>query len=68
MNILYQLNDDDCFFPPADHANSEGLLAFGGDLSPQRLIVAYANGIFPWKTSPYFGGRSTRGSSSVRAK
>ena len=48
MNILYQLNDDDCFFPPADRANSEGLLAFGGDLSPQRLIVAYANGIFPW--------------------
>ena len=48
MNILYQLNDDDCFFPPADRANGEGLLAFGGDLSPQRLIVAYANGIFPW--------------------
>ena len=48
MNILYQLNDDDCFFPPADRANDKGLLAFGGDLSPQRLIVAYANGIFPW--------------------
>ncbi len=48
MNILYQLNDDDCFFPPADRANDEGLLAFGGDLSPQRLILAYANGIFPW--------------------
>ncbi len=48
MNILYQLNDDDCFFPPAERANDDGLLAFGGDLSPQRLIVAYANGIFPW--------------------
>ena len=48
MRLLYQLNDDDCFFPPADHANKQGLLAFGGDLSPQRLIVAYANGIFPW--------------------
>ena len=48
MNILFQLNDDDCFFPPANRANEEGLLAFGGDLSPQRLIVAYANGIFPW--------------------
>ena len=48
MNILYQLNDDDCFFPPADRANKDGLLAFGGDLSPQRLVVAYANGIFPW--------------------
>ena len=48
MNILYQLNDDDCYFPPADRANKDGLLAFGGDLSPQRLVVAYANGIFPW--------------------
>ena len=48
MNILYQLNDDDCFFPPADRANKDGLLAFGGDLSPRRLVVAYANGIFPW--------------------
>lgn len=48
MNILYQLNDDDCFFPPADRANEDGLLAFGGDLSPQRLLNAYSNGIFPW--------------------
>jgi leucyl/phenylalanyl-tRNA--protein transferase len=48
--MIYQLNDDDCFFPPASHANRDGLLAFGGDLSPQRLIVAYANGIFPWYT------------------
>lgn len=46
--MIYQLNDDDCFFPPVDHANPDGLLAFGGDLSPQRLIMAYANGIFPW--------------------
>lgn len=29
-------------------ANPNGLLAFGGNLSPQRLIAAYANGIFPW--------------------
>lgn len=48
MKRIIQLNDDDCFFPPADRANRDGLLAFGGDLSPQRLIVAYANGIFPW--------------------
>ena len=45
---MYQLNDDDCFFPPANRANEDGLLAFGGDLSVQRLIVAYSNGIFPW--------------------
>ena len=48
MRFLYELNEDDCFFPPADRADEQGLLAIGGDLSPQRLIVAYANGIFPW--------------------
>jgi leucyl/phenylalanyl-tRNA--protein transferase len=35
-------------FPPAHLANSEGLLAVGGDLSPERLIAAYRQGIFPW--------------------
>ena len=40
MNLLFQLNDDNCFFPPAEYANQDGLLAFGGDLSPERLINA----------------------------
>ena len=40
--------DDRLLFPPADYANSEGLLAVGGDLSPERLLLAYRNGIFPW--------------------
>lgn len=37
-------------FPDPGHALAEpnGLLAFGGDLSPQRLVAAYAHGIFPW--------------------
>ncbi|MCC5093213.1 MULTISPECIES: leucyl/phenylalanyl-tRNA--protein transferase [Xanthomonas] len=37
-------------FPPAEHALREpdGLLAIGGDLHPQRLLNAYAHGIFPW--------------------
>ena len=37
-------------FPPADSALREpdGLLAAGGDLSPRRLLDAYAHGIFPW--------------------
>ncbi len=35
-------------FPPAWLARSDGLLCIGGDLSPQRLILAYRNGIFPW--------------------
>ena len=35
-------------FPSPDQANSEGLLAIGGDLTPQRLLIAYRSGIFPW--------------------
>jgi leucyl/phenylalanyl-tRNA--protein transferase len=37
-------------FPPVEHALREpnGLLAAGGDLSPERLVDAYARGIFPW--------------------
>ena len=35
-------------FPPVEMASSEGILAFGGDLQPQRLILAYQSGIFPW--------------------
>lgn len=40
--------DDKLEFPPLEHATSEGLLAVGGDLSPQRLMLAYSKGIFPW--------------------
>ena len=37
-------------FPDPERALADpnGLLAFGGDLSPQRLIAAYAHGVFPW--------------------
>lgn len=35
-------------FPPAWLARSDGLLCIGGDLTPERLILAYKNGIFPW--------------------
>lgn len=37
-------------FPPVENALEEpnGLLAVGGDLSPQRLLEAYSHGIFPW--------------------
>ncbi|MFK7812677.1 MAG: leucyl/phenylalanyl-tRNA--protein transferase [Maribacter sp.] len=35
-------------FPPLETANAEGLLAVGGDLSPERLLLSYQNGIFPW--------------------
>lgn len=35
-------------FPPPDHATPDGLLAVGGDLSSERLLLAYQLGIFPW--------------------
>ena len=35
-------------FPDVSLADTEGLLAVGGDLSPERLSLAYRNGIFPW--------------------
>jgi leucyl/phenylalanyl-tRNA---protein transferase len=36
------------FFPPVDVADEDGLLAIGGDLSTERLLLAYRSGIFPW--------------------
>lgn len=36
------------YFPPASETSSEGILAIGGDLTPERLLLAYQNGIFPW--------------------
>ena len=35
-------------FPDPSEARTDGLLAVGGDLSPQRLLLAYRSGIFPW--------------------
>ena len=35
-------------FPPVDQANEHGILAIGGDLSAERLQLAYKSGIFPW--------------------
>jgi leucyl/phenylalanyl-tRNA--protein transferase len=38
-------------FPDPSEATPEGLLAYGGDLSPGRLVSAYASGVFPWYSS-----------------
>ena len=35
-------------FPPPSEAEPDGLLAIGGDLSPERLLKSYTEGIFPW--------------------
>lgn len=40
--------DDKLWFPQAVEAIDDGLLAIGGDLSLERLLLAYRNGIFPW--------------------
>jgi leucyl/phenylalanyl-tRNA--protein transferase len=44
---LYAL-DESLWFPPVEQALTDGLLAIGGDLSVERLLLAYKNGIFPW--------------------
>ena len=47
MEMIFQL-EDDLLFPPIHLAEEDGLLAVGGDLRSERLILAYKNGIFPW--------------------
>lgn len=39
---------DELAFPPPELATDDGLLAVGGDLRPERLLLAYRLGIFPW--------------------
>jgi len=45
--MIYELSDD-LVFPDVELAEPRGLLAFGGDLSVDRLLLAYRSGIFPW--------------------
>ena len=40
--------DERLVFPPVETADENGLLAVGGDLRPERLVLAYSLGIFPW--------------------
>ena len=44
---LFALNKE-LYFPPVHLAEPDGLLAMGGDLSTERLLLAYRSGIFPW--------------------
>lgn len=46
--MIYQLDPHHPAFPNAEEAEPDGLIAIGGDLSPERLINAYCCGIFPW--------------------
>jgi len=45
--VIFRL-DDRLVFPAPELADENGLLAVGGDLRPERLVLAYASGIFPW--------------------
>ncbi len=45
--MVYQLTDK-LSFPDPHYGDPDGLLAVGGDLSIDRLLLAYSNGIFPW--------------------
>ncbi len=50
MSGISLLTENNLDFPPIEQAMEEpnGLIAVGGDLSPERLICAYQSGIFPW--------------------
>lgn len=47
------LLDKGLSFPAPEDANQEGIVAVGGDVSPERLLVAYKQGIFPWPARGY---------------
>ncbi len=45
---VFQLEENEIYFPKPELGEEDGLLAIGGDLSVERLLLAYSNGIFPW--------------------
>ena len=49
---VYQL-DDELWFPDPHQGEDDGLVAVGGDLSVDRLLLAYSNGFFPWYSFQY---------------
>ena len=49
---VYQL-DDELWFPDPHQGEDDGLIAVGGDLSVDRLLLAYSNGFFPWYSFRY---------------
>jgi leucyl/phenylalanyl-tRNA--protein transferase len=48
---VYRL-DDRLLFPPPEEGPPHGPIAVGGDLRPERLLLAYSMGIFPWQGEP----------------
>ena len=50
---MYRLTDA-LLFPSPEQASAEGIVAVGGDLQPERVLLAYRKGIFPWFESDDF--------------
>lgn len=48
MIVIPELNRYTIEFPPPTNASEDGIVAWGGDLTPSRIIRAYQEGIFPW--------------------
>lgn len=48
--MILQIDDtaDEIYFPDPHYGDEDGCFAIGGDLSIDRLLLAYSNGIFPW--------------------
>lgn len=46
--MIFKLLEDSLIFPNPALAEEDGLLAIGGDLTKERLLLAYQSGIFPW--------------------
>lgn len=53
--MIAPLHFHDLSFPPPSDANDDGVLAYGNDLRPERLIAAYEHGAFPWPIGPLTG-------------
>ena len=45
---VFWLSEENISFPHPELANEDGILAVGGDLSAERLLLAYRMGVFPW--------------------
>lgn len=60
---VYRLEPDSIWFPDPAEADGacDGLLAVGGDYSPERLQTAYASGIFPWPVEAWQNGQLVGG-------
>jgi len=50
--LIQELNSSTLLFPSPHDANEDGIVAWGGDLHPLRVLYAYKNGIFPWYSRP----------------